>query len=466
MISHRDALVLAATAIDFPLDASERAFLKAHVHECASCRLDVAAYQHDSARLAALPPMAPPAWVRGAIGRSRRPNRMVLLAAAALVLTAGAGVALVGAELRNARTPDVPPAPSTPAWSSAAPTAAAPIATVAASPVQAPSELRVTCDGTRTDIPTPLVKTQADGIHIQVANTSGQVLTFGIDGQFGGETIPAVGGTYVYTFGTGSYQLTCGGTASTFVVVDPDLLYTPAELLCDGQSSSTSDYGQGATGPRGSLLDIARMELRGLQPGDVIEHAGYPRSVGGQSVRVVRLGEAVAILGYADDGHGGWLIGGTRTCSGSNITTVSPAADCINRAPDIAALSHQTDPVACYGNASLTLDAYPVAVSVDCPVSVQPAWLGCPSGLLMLVGETRKVGAPFLMVVVDPASGVSLSAHFNTNVRISGHYDDPAAQTCRATVGSAALGSPEPAAGTVERCRGTFVVTGVVSLQS
>jgi hypothetical protein len=109
MIDHRRALMLAATAIDFPLDASERGVLDAHVRECAACRMEVAAYHHDAARLAALPPTAPPAWVRGAIGRSRRPNRIVLLAAAALLLTASAGVALVGAELRNARTPDVLP---------------------------------------------------------------------------------------------------------------------------------------------------------------------------------------------------------------------------------------------------------------------------------------------------------------------------------------------------------------------
>jgi hypothetical protein len=147
------------------------------------------------------------------------------------------------------------------------------------------------------------------------------------------------------------------------------------------------------------------------------------------------------------------------------VPAQTPAADCVNPPPDIAVLSHQTDPVACYGNAPLTLDAYPVAVSVDCPVSGEPAWLGCPSGGLMLVGETRKVGAPFLLVAVDPVSGASLSGHFNTNVRITGHYDDPAAQTCRETGRVAALGTPEPAAATIEGCRRRFVVTQVVPLQ-
>ncbi len=328
MIDHRHALALAATALDFPLDASDRGMLDAHLRECAACRAELAAFHHDAARLAALPPIAPPAWVRGVIGKAHAVHRFVLLAAAALLLTASAGIALVvGSALRDARFPDVSPAPSTPARSSAEPTAAASIATVAASPVQAPSELEVACDGTRTDIPTPLVRTQPDGIHIHFANTSGRALDLSIEGAFGGtgDSIPGVGGTYVYTFSTGSYQLTCGATtASPFAVVDPDRLYAPAELGCASGTTGTSDYVAGARGPRGSLLDVARTELRGLQSGDVVEHAGYPQAAGDQFVRVVRQGEVVAVLGYADDGHGGWLLGGTRACSGSNITTVLP----------------------------------------------------------------------------------------------------------------------------------------------
>jgi hypothetical protein len=330
MIDHRHALALAATALDFPLDASDRDILEAHVRECAACRAELAAYHRDAARLAALPPIAPPARVRGAIGRAHPVHRFVLLAAAALLFTASAGIALVvGSALRDARIPDVSPAPSTPARSSAEPTAAASIATVTASPVEAPSKLEVACDGTRADIPTPLVRAQADGIHIHFANTSGHELAFGIEDATGlallGDSIPVVGGTFVYTFGPGSYQLTCGGTtASPFAVVDPDGLYAASEVGCAGGTTDSSDFVAGARGPRGSLLDVARTELRGLQPGDVVEHAGYPQAAGDQFVRVVRHGEVVAVLGYADDGHGGWLLGGTRACPGSNITTVLP----------------------------------------------------------------------------------------------------------------------------------------------
>ena len=147
------------------------------------------------------------------------------------------------------------------------------------------------------------------------------------------------------------------------------------------------------------------------------------------------------------------------------VPTQTPAAGCVNPPPDIAALSDQTDPIACYGNAPLVLDAYLLVAQVDYVVTVEPAWLGSPSTDLMLVGETRKVGAPDLLVAVDPASGVSLGKFVDTNVRITGHYDDPAAQTCRETGRVAALGTPEPAALTVEGCRRRFVVTQVVPLQ-
>lgn len=321
MIDHRHALLLAAGAVDFPLDPADRDILEAHLRECAACRAELAAFHHDATRLAALPPIAPPAWVRGVIGRAQRPHHFVLLAAAALLLSAAAGTALiVGSALRDARIADVSPS------ARPAPTVATSLRNGSpepTSPVEALSVLQVACDGTRTDVPTPLVRTQPDGIHIHFTNTSGRTLDFSIE-DVGGDGFPVVGGTFVYTFGPGSYRLTCGGTQTAFAVVDPDRLYAPAELGCASGTTGTSDYGAGARGPRGSLLDVARTELRGLQPGDVVEHAGYPQAAGDQLVRVVRQGQVVAVLGYADDGHGGWLIGGTRTCSGSNVTVVSP----------------------------------------------------------------------------------------------------------------------------------------------
>ena len=104
MIDHGRALALTATAIDFQLSPTERGLLEAHLGQCSACRAERIAIQHDAARLAALPAIEPPAWVRGAIGRGHRSNRLVLLAAAALMITASAGLAVVGSALRNDRT--------------------------------------------------------------------------------------------------------------------------------------------------------------------------------------------------------------------------------------------------------------------------------------------------------------------------------------------------------------------------
>jgi hypothetical protein len=218
------------------------------------------------------------------------------------------------------------PNPSLPALRSADPTIAV------QSPDDAPAELRVGCDGTTTRIPTPRARARPDGFHIRFANPTGRALQFGIDDASGlpmlGNEVPVEGGTFINALGTGVYHLGCGGPPTAFAVVDPDGVYTPTELGCGNASGTTGtvDYGQEARGPKGSLLDVARTELRGLEAGDLVERAGYPASDGDQLVRVVRAGRVVAVLGYADDGHGGWLIGMTRTCPGSNVTVGAPEA--------------------------------------------------------------------------------------------------------------------------------------------
>jgi hypothetical protein len=152
--------------------------------------------------------------------------------------------------------------------------------------------------------------------------------------------------------------------------------------------------------------------------------------------------------------------------SQSTTASASLPAGCVNPPVDIATLADQADPVACYGDAPLTVDAQVTGAGVvDWMVIIEPAWLGNPSaGALQLVGETRKVGAPFLLVALDPDSGVSLQEHIDSDVRITGHYDDPAAQACVET-GRAFGETPGPAVEAIELCRRTFVVTEVEPLE-
>jgi hypothetical protein len=124
------------------------------------------------------------------------------------------------------------------------------------------------------------------------------------------------------------------------------------------------------------------------------------------------------------------------------------------------------DPIACYRNAPLTFDATWSGGGVaDCPAAPEPAWLGCSAFSLQPAGDTRKIGAPRLFVAVDPSFSLSISEPF-AQVRVTGHFDDPAAQTCRETQLGGGAESLAPAAETIERCRSTFVITDVVLLSS
>ena len=159
--------------------------------------------------------------------------------------------------------------------------------------------------------------------------------------------------------------------------------------------------------------------------------------------------------------------------SPSTSPTETLPAGCINPPTDITTLIDMVptgpldpgaDPVACYGDSPLTFDAtwYGGGVA-DCPSAPEPAWLACSSFSLQAAGDTRKVGAPQLFVAIDPATSLSISEPY-AQVRVTGHYDDPAAQTCRETALGGGATTLAPAAELIERCRRTFVVTEVVLL--
>lgn len=149
--------------------------------------------------------------------------------------------------------------------------------------------------------------------------------------------------------------------------------------------------------------------------------------------------------------------------SPSSGAEASPPAGCVNPPADITTILDQADPAACYGSAPLSFAAYlPGPGVASCPIVIEPAWFSCsgPIWSLQLVGETRKVGAPTLNVVVDPAAIEQAMESAGTDVLVTGQFDHPAAQDCHEVERSPAVGgTPEPAAATIEWCRGQFVVT-------
>lgn len=142
---------------------------------------------------------------------------------------------------------------------------------------------------------------------------------------------------------------------------------------------------------------------------------------------------------------------------------VTPPADCINPPPDLKTIIDQAEWVACYGAASLTIDAYWAdAGVVDCPATIEPAWLFCSYDAALyppLFGAPLSKTAQSLLVTIDPASGIARDSYFDTDVRVTGHFDDPAAQSCEIT------DDPNDyIESAIEACRSTFVVTEVVPL--
>ena len=178
---------------------------------------------------------------------------------------------------------------------------------------------------------------------------------------------------------------------------------------------------------------------------------------------------SLAVVGCTADGaspSGGGSSASIPATASAEATASLPVG-CTGEPLDIAALIASTQgdvgqPVACYGNAPLTFEANWVGGGVaDCPTAPEPAWLACSAFSLRAAGDTRKVGAPQLFVAIDPAIGTTPDS--GIDVVVTGHFDDPAAQTCHET-GSMGDESPAPTSETIERCQGTFVITEVTPL--
>ena len=154
------------------------------------------------------------------------------------------------------------------------------------------------------------------------------------------------------------------------------------------------------------------------------------------------------------------------------LPTASMPGDCVTPPTDINTLIDMVstgpqdpggDPVACFGDASLSFDAtWLGGGEADCPTAPQPAWLACSPFSLQAPGDTRKVGPPALFVAIHPSASLSIPSKPYAQVRVTGHFDDPAAQTCHETqLGDAA--TLAPVVQTIERCRRDFVVTEAVA---
>ena len=149
--------------------------------------------------------------------------------------------------------------------------------------------------------------------------------------------------------------------------------------------------------------------------------------------------------------------------SASDPASAGPSSDGGSRPPDLATIVG-LDPsarLACFGGSTITFEATVSKAISDCGIGprIEPAWF-CLPGVFVDVPAPADGPGP-LDVYWDPASGIT-PASFPTDrtVRITGHFDDPAAATCHVTSVPAGQSRATPDA-VVLACRETFVVTGV-----
>lgn len=148
---------------------------------------------------------------------------------------------------------------------------------------------------------------------------------------------------------------------------------------------------------------------------------------------------------------------------------------CVRPPPDVSSVIEQTDPLACYGAAEFTIDALVASPGAfSCPGELRPTWFDCFHLVALNPIPGTSVKPEFLLVARSPEESLFAVLHpgiealrphvMDTLVRVTGHYDDPAAQDCVYT--SYPDPGPPPADEVVDMCRATFVITAMEPLES
>jgi hypothetical protein len=187
-----------------------------------------------------------------------------------------------------------------------------------------PDTARVVCAVHGTRLETDAVSPQPDGVHLEIVNETGEERSISVLDPRGagmGQSAPAGTSTLVVALAPGTLEVTCSDLrsegepeASMLEVVDEDAVWISTTLDCTLGFSGTSDYTPDARGDADPLT-AAQKGLEGyMQPGDVVEPAGYPEA-GIPLYRLLRDGEVLATLELQDDGDGGWLPGTVEGCS-------------------------------------------------------------------------------------------------------------------------------------------------------
>jgi hypothetical protein len=194
-----------------------------------------------------------------------------------------------------------------------------------------PSVSRVSCSDAGTQVSTPVVQPQSDGVHIAVDNTTGSDLGLMIK-DFGGDNAPMGKSELVKAIPPGKYGLACidpqsglaEPTYEPFEVQDPAGIWVSIDLECSsgGGVAVSGSFASGAVGVQGTPVEVVTTTISGLLPTDLVEVAGYASATDAASVRVARDGNVVAVYHLFPDSQGGWMIDSAQACDGTNLASL------------------------------------------------------------------------------------------------------------------------------------------------
>jgi hypothetical protein len=193
---------------------------------------------------------------------------------------------------------------------------AAPVASVT-SP-QPPAAALVVCDGRTTRIEVGDVVARAEGVRVDVINTTDRTLAFAASDTDEFHDVPPGSSTFVesFFFGPGPHFVSCGPEGrlpgyfeQQIHVLDPNDAWISLDLVCPGSEQWGSDVGVSGSDP----VSLAREALGDrVRPGDELRFAGYPASPTRRVVVLVRGDEPIAEVWMkaAEEGWAGYLMNG------------------------------------------------------------------------------------------------------------------------------------------------------------
>jgi hypothetical protein len=198
--------------------------------------------------------------------------------------------------------------------------------------------VRVTCGQRGTEVLTPVVQAQLDGVHLAVTNETARAAHVTIErgpSDAAGFEAPPGASEHVLAVGPGDWVLTCyageagAATEPAPVEVVDTGIWVPTELTdCETEEATHGDPPRRVTTDRGELVALARRSLESFVSIDadvVIEPAGYPEQA--EAIfRARKDDRIVATMSFYPDDAGGWLEGDARSCPDPPVGASSEGA--------------------------------------------------------------------------------------------------------------------------------------------